>query len=493
MLPSACHEADSVYEIQPGTLLQLLANAVVLGHTTPYLPPSALLSLAATSRAYRALLYGTPSVFGRLDLSAIGLAAVPISSLDRSGESFYSGPLRGVFSALGRAGWLAGVHTLLLDRVAVTAELVHEIITSPAYNVRILSLRHARHLDEHRLRRVLSLACRPGRPAGMPRLRGLYIIGGDETEDQKEDQDRTDDGDLWYRRRGRVLSGSAAVQAASWASTLMDCRGVLAFDAVLCHGPRHVTSPGPPAIAAHALDGCAGCGSAPEGWTAWGDESERTDVAGYVSRYPLLWPPPRLSSSIRAAMCPEGEPVHPLRHRLRPASPARFIARCDACIHDRMCFTCRRWWCESCMPDQIGGPSSKVGPDWISSSEHPDTCPADHARLLPLHIAVVNAAPAYVLPKVFPFSNGRPTYYSQCHECIAETQLWCRRCRTGYCTVHNVGSSPTHVRNTALVAVPEAAVWMARFSPVFRFYSEEANRGYIMDQQQPRVSLKSHY
>ncbi len=411
---SSNNHAGLVYEAVPGTLLHLLNNSLVLAHTTPYLSPEAVLTLAAAGKPYRALLYGTPSVFRYLDLSRLkavtqldrGNGAAGIAPIDRGGESwrneqldenltedeFYAGPLRGVFAALRRprlhqhpaTNWLAGVHTLVLNNVSVTAELVHEILRSPDYNVRILSLRNAKHCNESQLRHILRMACRASRPDGTPKLRGLYIFGGVGASGEP------DGDDLWYRSRGRVLSRAAA--AAEWAGTLLDCRGVLAFDGVLCAGPRHANSPAfgkvpglltstaaarrplqaspiPHAtfsVAHLALDGCAGCGSAPEGWTTWGDDEggqhghakwPGADDGGYLARYPLLWPPPLLSSNVRVAMCPEGESVRPNRfgggHAGNAAAkaPSRFIARCESCVHARLCAVCNRWWCEACLPD----------------------------------------------------------------------------------------------------------------------------------------------
>lgn len=417
------------------TLLQLLTNSLVLAHTAPYLSVHDVLRLAATSKDFRGLIYGTPSVFRYLDLSrlqsAVRLgddigAAFP-EPIDRGGQTwrneqidenltedeFYSGPLRGAFRALSRPGihtglslsprgtWLAGVHTLILNNVSVTAELVHEILRSPDYNVRILSLRNAKHCNEVQLRHILRTACRASRPDGAPKLRGLYIFGGGRRGETGWDNalggygggqhvpygENVNGDDLWYHSRGRVLPRSTA--SVEWAGTLMDCWGVIAFDGVLCTSPRHTNSPAfgkvsglqshaharqhtTFAMASFALDGCAGCGSAPDGWTAWGDpslslqHSQRYDEGDpYVSRFPLLWPPPLLSSNVRVAMCPEGESPNPGRFHSHShtyndnnntsTSPSRFIARCELCVHGRLCALCHRWWCESCIPDGQNG------------------------------------------------------------------------------------------------------------------------------------------
>ncbi|CAK7212223.1 hypothetical protein SCUCBS95973_001385 [Sporothrix curviconia] len=466
-----------VYEIVRGTLLHLLSNSLVLSHTTPYLAAHDVLRLAATNKAFRYLLYSNSSVFRYLDLSRLHAAvhlgedsAGGAEPIDRGGQTwrheqidenltedeFYSGPLRGAFRALRRPGilsgvsggggqWLAGVHTLILNNVSVTAELVHEILRSPEYNVRILSLRNAKHCNEVQLQQILRTACRPSRPDGTPKLRGLYIFGGGggrsgETgwenalggyqQQQQQNasssasglqpQPQADGDELWYRSRGRVLSRTTA--SAEWATTLLACRDVLAFDGVLCNGPRHANSPAfgkipslmsgggiggpggtgsttsgrispnhrPPASPPHAmfamahfaLDGCAGCGTAPEGWTTWGSTPAGMTIWGSpapaqpgdegnqdLSQFPMLWPPPLLSSNVRVAMCPEGESVNANRFsssqhahahdhghsddaNTNNKAPSRFIARCEWCVYGRLCALCHRWWCESCMSDQ---------------------------------------------------------------------------------------------------------------------------------------------
>lgn len=57
-----------VDEAQHNGLLQLLFNSLVLSHITPYLEVTDLFSLAATSRAFRYLIYHDPQVFRYVDL-----------------------------------------------------------------------------------------------------------------------------------------------------------------------------------------------------------------------------------------------------------------------------------------------------------------------------------------------------------------------------------------------------------------------------------------
>lgn len=70
----------------PTTLLQLLSNSLVLGQTTPYLPPSSLLALGATSKSFQSLLRDTPNVFRHLDLTKVKSAQFEIPAIDHGGE-----------------------------------------------------------------------------------------------------------------------------------------------------------------------------------------------------------------------------------------------------------------------------------------------------------------------------------------------------------------------------------------------------------------------
>lgn len=256
-------------------------------------------------------------------------------------NSFYSGPLRGIFANLKRHNLLGDVQTLILDGLSVTSELCHEIILDPAYNVRVLSLRGAKNLNERKLCRTLQYACRPSRPEGTPRLKALYAFGAPKQSEAKAC------GDDWYYNKGRMTAGSLSED---WAATLIDCHGIIAFDAVPCNGPRHINSPaygkiqtshmvtpmGAPqdtqwAVASFALPSCAGCGAAPEGVTR--------HAGTPAAQLPLLAPPPLQSSSLKACTTPSPE--------ANSESPS-FVARCFDCLRDRYCSCCHKWWCEDC-------------------------------------------------------------------------------------------------------------------------------------------------
>lgn len=74
--------------VEATTLLSLLTNPLLLCHTVDYLPISAALNLAAVSREFRSLLYQTPSVFRRLDLSIVSSAQFDIDPIDQGGETW---------------------------------------------------------------------------------------------------------------------------------------------------------------------------------------------------------------------------------------------------------------------------------------------------------------------------------------------------------------------------------------------------------------------
>ncbi len=61
-------------EIEVGALSQLLSNPLILCNTTPYLSAYDLLNLAGSSRQLRYLVYNTPHVLRRLDLTNVKAA-----------------------------------------------------------------------------------------------------------------------------------------------------------------------------------------------------------------------------------------------------------------------------------------------------------------------------------------------------------------------------------------------------------------------------------
>lgn len=385
----------------PVTLLELLSNSLILHQTCPYVPISGLLLLAATSKSFRSLVYDNPHVFRYLDLSPATAAAF-IPPLDTGGqvwrsqrmdeglteEEFCAGPLRGVFSFFRRKSILSGVQTLILDGLSVPADLVHELICDEPYNIRILSIREVKNLNERKLLQVLKYVVRPSRPEKTPKLKGLYFFGpSDRTLNagrksshgsslslpstgvtssagaqlgmewnhksyQALSTSLAMDGDQWYQTSGKMITKPYLPE---WASVLELCRGIIAFDSVLCRSFRHELKPvgrSPtnsepstaagtaevpeyyvsPSVATFALGptGCAQCHTSPEGPAVPG--------ISQVDHLPLLAPPPRHSSTVKAAQS------------LVPSTcdPPPFFARCGECLFNRRCERCNKWWCESC-------------------------------------------------------------------------------------------------------------------------------------------------
>ncbi len=377
----------------PTTLLDILSNSLVLRQTAPYLSTAANFALAATSKDFQSLVLRSPDALRYLDLSTVQSATIPYVPLDPGGvrwrsermdealteDEFYSGPLRGIFSKLTGQNILLHVYTLILDGLSVPADLVREIVAEDRFNVRILSLRECRNLNERKLTQLLKYAVRPNRPAGTPRLKAMYIFGekdqvsavqlatnrirarvmpfrgvisaygaqiGAEWNHRSREMlsdTLSADGDRWYRPSGRMMRRTPMPE---WVETLQACEGLIAFDAVLCRGTRHDPSSGgsdspltstkylPPAIATVALGprGCASCHSCPEGPSYFGSSPP--------PHLPLLAPPPLHSSALRAAQIP---------HVVDKSSfPPPLIVRCADCLVGRWCERCNIWWCETC-------------------------------------------------------------------------------------------------------------------------------------------------
>lgn len=385
----------------PVTLLELLSNTLILHQTCPYVPISGLLSLAATSKPFRSLVYDSPHLFRYLDLSP-AKAAASIPPLDTGGqiwrsqrmdeglteEEFCAGPLRGIFSFFRRRGVLSDVQTLILDGLSVPADLVHELICDENYNIRILSIREVKNLHERKLLQALKYAIRPSRPENTPKLKGLYYFGPSDRTSSGSGKSSDEgslslpptgvtssagaqlgmewnhrsyqalstslamDGDQWYQASGKMITKPFHPE---WASILELCRGVIAFDAVLCRSLRHELKPVdrsstnlepstatgtasvpvnyvPPSVATFALGptGCAQCHTSPEGPGFSG--------ISQLEHLPLLAPPPRHSSTVKAA-----QSLVP-----NTCTPPPFFARCGECLFNRRCERCNKWWCESC-------------------------------------------------------------------------------------------------------------------------------------------------
>jgi hypothetical protein len=369
----------------PASIQRALSNSIILDGIIPYLRLPDIFHLAKTSHGMRNLMFTAPRVFRRVDLSRCRGAYISANlrdSIDPGGtnwraermdenlteEEFYAGPLRGVLAQFKRLQVLQDIHTLILDRLAsVTVDVIHDLLTSPDYNVRFLSIRECFHVNQPRLQQLISYICRPGRPLGTPRLQGLYVFTPREGTSMvpfdlsynfdtmgetpiPQPRDPSDNSTTWYAPNGEFLN-LGHEQRSSWEETLQTCKGIISFDAVLCshmHADMEPVlcpasreylernKPGIPPLATVSLGagGCTSCGRAPKGAPVWGESDARD--------FPLLWPPPHSGKFIDA--------VRPPRRWARngQALPQRLIVSCSWCLTDRHCNSCHQWWCSDC-------------------------------------------------------------------------------------------------------------------------------------------------
>ncbi|EER44788.1 conserved hypothetical protein [Histoplasma capsulatum H143] len=347
------------------SLLDLLSNSLILDHIAPYLSISSLLSLASTCTAFHSIIMDTPYVFRHMDLTTCRAAQPPPSMgpIDAGGEvwrsermdesltedDFYSGPLRGIFSGLGRRSILQDVRTLILDGLSVPADLIADIILTDRFNVVLLSIRDCLNLNEPKDDSQNILHSRQqthhsSTVARRDRLDNQLCNSADSCMTAKDNHhDQLTWRHPWYRASGKVLRKA---MPNGWAETLQLCNGIISFDAVLCRSPAHQpfvsvegndTQPPrylSPAIATVALGprGCEGCRTSPEGPALWSHSPEY--------QFPLLTPPPLHSSRIIAAKSPV------FSANDQPA----LIMQCQECLINRWCNRCGSWWCSACLP-----------------------------------------------------------------------------------------------------------------------------------------------
>ncbi|KAL1892428.1 hypothetical protein Cpir12675_004542 [Ceratocystis pirilliformis] len=454
-------------------LTDVIANSLVLDHILPYLSAYERLRLASTNKYNRWLLLDNTHFFRHLDMGTMKtinfkVKEEEINEFDPNAQirdhltedEFMSGPIRGIFSSLRRADFLRNIQTLILDGLPVTADVCYEILTSPDFNVRILSIRGATSLNERKLCDALREACRPTRSKSTPRLKGLYVFGA---PDSAVPSGTT--ADIWYHKRGQVIQRNVI---SDWGGVLQDCRDVLAFDSVLCKGPAHINSPvygcynmsvtflssssSPSssqwAVATYSLGGCAGCGSAPEGLTYCDRYTPTSDM-------PMISPPPLLTSSVRAAsmLCAEA-----IANSGNPRSPC-FVARCESCVRGRMCRCCNKWYCEDCYPvlqsrphtelqtQTIGSPTIppvlsplSLSPDSISSVLSVGSAMSGLSISSSVSSTSLSDDAASALPKN-PIARQCIECGFNCLDCFATTQKRCDGCGDSYCLKHHEGSS----------------------------------------------------
>ncbi|KAJ5373722.1 hypothetical protein N7517_005728 [Penicillium concentricum] len=431
-------------------LEDVLSNSLILDQMAPYLSVSSLMVLSSTSRRLHTVITQTPYVFRHLDLShcrGAELSTVTQANDDSQTDEIYSTPLKRIFKSLEGRGILQDVRTLILDGVSVPADLVADIISTDRFNVNILSIRECRYLNERKLMQVIQHAVRPTRPAGTPRVKGIYHfspihtdprpvarpryrdwwgtrVGTPRTPSQPPNTDQEDGASIssveqqneWYSASGKLFKHTLEE---GWAEVLKNCEGIIAFDVALCRGPRHdpklyssITEDTPaealllgPAVATVALGprGCDGCHSSPEGPAIW---SQSPDI-----QFPMLSPPPLHSSSVAAAKRPE----------LIPGEHPVLIARCADCLTNRWCHRCNKWFCGNCLPNPQRLRAS-LSPH--QTAVHPSAAELQERERLERGVSK-------------DCWECGPT----CASCKLECQHTCQGCQGDYCIHHNEGCS----------------------------------------------------
>lgn len=383
------------------TLLDLLSNPLVLDATLRYLPLPTIFRLSSVSKSYQSLIYETPRLFRYLDLSRCRGASYLSSSVlpshsgdhnwqaERMDESltedeFYSIPLRGILTRLSKKAVIKDVHTLVLDGLtSVTHNLLSDVLLSDQYDVRLLSIIGCPNLNIAKFQGLLRYLCRPSRPEGAPRLKGVYVFGTNPnlaTQDPSHplttcntgittiqgaqigalpstisnspptSNPQTSNSNPWFLPTGAFFPYSSP-STDTWEETIRVCSGLIAFDAVLCTHMHDEMAPfrsqamnaylngraTVPPLAVYALGpkGCAGCGGAPKGAPIWGEDD--------VTAFPLVHPPPfsgRLVDAVRPPPRGKGDPLQ------------RLVVSCTWCLSDRHCQSCHRYWCGRCYDPQ---------------------------------------------------------------------------------------------------------------------------------------------
>ncbi|KAJ5580110.1 uncharacterized protein N7459_006095 [Penicillium hispanicum] len=451
-------------EAQRSPLEGVLTNTLILDHIAPYLSAPSLMALAATSRVMHHMITRTPYVFRHLDLTRCRGTQLSIKSQNEDGlqteDEVYSAPLRRIFTSLEKRSILQDVRTLVLDGLTVPADLVADIILTDRFNVNILSIRECRHSNERKLMQVIQYAVRPTRPEGTPRVKGIYHFSpthrlprtavrrryrdwwgsrvecsrssSQSSSNNPPDNENDDPSSIlkqqqneWYSPSGKLFKHSLEY---GWAQTLQKCEGIIAFDAVLCRGPRHNANlytaaseenPAPegtllgPAVATVALGprGCDGCHSSPEGPAIWGQSPD--------AQFPLLSPVPLHLSSVAAAKCPE----------IIPGEHPFLIARCTDCLTDRWCYRCNKWFCSNCLPNPQ---QTRVNLSPHQTAVRP---PGGQLNRIP--------QPLDLQPLEQGVSKDCWECGPTCASCKMSCQHTCQGCQGEYCIDHNEGCSAT--------------------------------------------------
>ena len=359
----------------PVSFYDLLSNSLILLSICPLLSLQSILALTGTSRAISELIWKTPQVFKRLDLSTHtmrhqysgGHHAARFTPNDNMYYPLFQYAVSNCLSGLGRKTSLQSISIMILDGFSAT-ELVLNAITGHL-NVRLLSIRGTRHRPSI-FQNFLGDLIKPSHPN--LKLKGLYCFGPDDRPLTRhaaagspppasantgimstpgaqlgarapvpsQESGHYSENSSWYDGNGEVsLPGLGARDTwQSWAVAVNACAGIIAFDVISCRRCPIATEDNKtvPRLANISLKGCKVCGSCPEGPACVGKSPE--------SYLPLLAPVPLYSPTVKVAQIPPSEIL----------SASQLIARCEQCLKGRWCRNCNAWWCESCyMPPRV--------------------------------------------------------------------------------------------------------------------------------------------
>ena len=355
--------------VLPCSLLDLLSNALILCHTSPYIGIRSLVSLAATSKAYKSLVYNTLQVFQHADLSGSGVLTRVATDCalfkDQRTDELYTQRFSTIFSILENRNVLQDVRTLILDGLYVPNTVIEDLMCDERYQIRLLSIRGVSTLRPLDMVRILRHVAKSSYLKGTLNIRAIYLFGqpskaqevlkfedfmtspesitasmgaqlgaGNHVADGLDNfrklrtQDPYSDSPYGAPGMSYILEGRSVTPG--WSDVLEVCAGLIAFDAVLCRHDRAISHDSRPSLATVRLTGCKSCGTCPEGPAYPG--------VSPTDHLPLLSPPPLHSSKVEVAqrIDTQGQPYPPL------------ILRCRTCLKDRWCETCNAWWCESC-------------------------------------------------------------------------------------------------------------------------------------------------
>lgn len=342
--------------VAPVALYDVFSNSLILLVICPLLPLESILALTMTSKAISELIWATPQVFKRVDLSSRSDLTGPIYNNEAAERASHHLSIYNYFYQLRSKNKLQSISIMILDRLPVPEGLLRWILEG--LNVRLLSIRGIKTLDPRTV--ILSLLS-PSHP--ISKLKGLYYFGPPDdppidhatTVSCHSTRDSTGimsspgaqlgarasmpgekstslSGNVgWYDGNGTVPL-PLLDQYSPWEDVIHACAGIIAFDIITC---RHCLMRARerrtvPRLATISLKGCKICGSCPEGPAFVGKSPE--------SHLPLLAPVPLYSSTVRVAQIPPSEAL----------SHVSLIARCHRCLRDRWCLNCNAWWCESC-------------------------------------------------------------------------------------------------------------------------------------------------